>query len=139
MRPPTEEEAFVGQVSSALDDIKELVAKTETAKYETQAKELLAQYDDVDLVAALLNNMTKDDASSVPVKITPERPLPRRKSSSTGKYKRYGSRRNNKFNNKRDYGKSKSYRDNKKKRRNDSREHFSKKSGERSFTIRTKD
>ena len=134
LRPPTEEEAFVGQVSSALDDIKELVAKTQTDKYETQAKELLAEYDAVDLVAALLNNMTKDDASSVPVKITPERPLPRRKNSSTGKYKRYGSRRNN---NKRD--RSKNYRDNKKKRRNESRERFTKKKSERTFTIRTKD
>ncbi len=120
LRPPTEEEAFVGQVSSALDDIK--------------AKELLAEYDAVDLVAALLNNMTKDDASSVPVKITPERPLPRRKNSSTGKYKRYGSRRNN---NKRD--RSKNYRDNKKRRRNESRERYKKKKSERTFTIRTKD
>lgn len=139
LRPPTEEEAFVGQVSSALDDIKELVAKTQTDKYETQAKELLAEYDAVDLVAALLNNMTKDDASSVPVKITPERPLPRRKNSSTGKYKRYGSRRNNKYNNKRDRDRSKNYRDNKKKRRNESRERFTKKKSERTFTIRTKD
>ena len=31
-----------------------------------------------DLVAALLNEMTKEPASDVPVKITPERPLPRR-------------------------------------------------------------
>ena len=34
--------------------------------------------DATDLVAALLNEMTKEPASDVPVKITPERPLPRR-------------------------------------------------------------
>lgn len=88
MRPPTEKEAFIGQISSALGDIRELVEKTETEKYEKQANELLEQYDAVELVAALLNEMTKDDASSVPVKITPERPLPRRKSSK----KFHGSR-----------------------------------------------
>lgn len=138
LRPPTEQEAFVGQISSALDEIKELVAKTETEKYATQAKELLAQYDDVDLVAALLNNVTKDDASQVPVKITPERPLPRRKkySKGNGKYKRNGGRRNVK-NNYREYGKQKNYRDGKKKRRVEKRERVSK--NDRGFTIRTKD
>ena len=89
MKPPTEEEAFNGQISSALVDIKELVENTSTERYETQAKELLEQYDAVDLVAALLNNMTKDDASQIPVKITPERPLPRRKKNNhTGNYRR---------------------------------------------------
>ncbi|MBD5069293.1 MAG: DEAD/DEAH box helicase [Lactobacillus sp.] len=139
LRPPTAQEAFVGQVSSALDDIKELVAKTDTDKYEEQAKELLEQYDQVDLVAALLNNMTKDDASSVPVKITPERPLPRRKNrnNNNGKYKRYNGRRNNKFNS-RERNK-KNQRDNgKRKRRFETNERPQKKTGERSFTIRTK-
>lgn len=79
LRPPTAAEAFIGQVSSALDDIKKLVAETEADKYSEQTAELLAAYPAEQLVAALLNKMTKDDAEKVPVKITPERPLPRRK------------------------------------------------------------
>lgn len=79
LKPPTQDEAFIGQVSSALDDIKDLIADTDTERYEAQAQALLEQYDAVEVVAAFLNNMTKKDASDVPVKITPEKPLPRRK------------------------------------------------------------
>ena len=43
----------------------------------------------VEVVAAFLNNMTKKDASDVPVKITPEKPLPRRKKGRrNGNYRR---------------------------------------------------
>ena len=76
LKPPTQDEAFIGQVSSALDDIKDLIADTDTERYEAQAQALLEQYDAVEVVAAFLNNMTKKDASDVPVKITPEKPLP---------------------------------------------------------------
>ena len=79
LKPPTQDEAFIGQVSSALDNIKDLIADTDTERYEAQAQALLEQYDAVEVVAAFLNNMTKKDASDVPVKITPEKPLPRRK------------------------------------------------------------
>lgn len=72
LKPPTQDEAFIGQVSSALDDIKDLIADTDTERYEAQAQALLEQYDAVEVVAAFLNNMTKKDASDVPVKITPE-------------------------------------------------------------------
>ena len=131
LRPPTEKEAFIGQISSALGDIKDLVEKTETEKYEKQANELLEQYDAVELVAALLNEMTKDDASSVPVKITPERPLPRRKSSNK---KFYGSRNRNGKGSKRKgyYNDRKNGRD-KKHERNKRQE-----TGKRNFTIRNK-
>ena len=45
--------------------------------------------DAVEVVAAFLNNMTKKDASDVPVKITPEKPLPRRKKGRrNGNYRR---------------------------------------------------
>ena len=131
LRPPTEKEAFIGQISSALGDIKDLVEKTETEKYEKQANELLEQYDAVELVAALLNEMTKDDASSVPVKITPERPLPRRKSSNK---KFYGSRNRNGKGSKRKgyYNDRKNGRD-KKYDRSKRQE-----TGKRNFTIRNK-
>ncbi|MBD5790118.1 DEAD/DEAH box helicase [Ligilactobacillus salivarius] len=89
LKPPTQDEAFIGQVSSALDDIKDLISDTDTERYEAQAQALLEQYDAVEVVAAFLNNMTKKDASDVPVKITPEKPLPRRKKGRrNGNYRR---------------------------------------------------
>ncbi|WP_338208156.1 DEAD/DEAH box helicase [Lactiplantibacillus paraxiangfangensis] len=79
LKPPTEEEAFSGQLAAAEASVGALVAKTSTDKYAEQAAELLKKYDATDLVAALLNDLTKDDSTAVPVKITPERPLPRHK------------------------------------------------------------
>ena len=75
---PNAEEAFKGQVASAFNDIDELIAQDSTDRYEEAAEKLLETHNATDLVAALLNNMTKEAASEVPVKITPERPLPRR-------------------------------------------------------------
>lgn len=78
LKPPTAEEAFKGQVATAFNDIDKLVAQDSTDRYKEAAAKLLETHDATDLVAALLNNMTKEAASDVPVKITPERPLPRR-------------------------------------------------------------
>lgn len=79
LKPPTEEEAFRGQVASALNDIDDLIADPATNRYQEAAAKLLEKHAAADLVAALLNDLTKGDASQVPVKITPERPLPNRK------------------------------------------------------------
>ncbi|KZL41688.1 DEAD/DEAH box helicase [Secundilactobacillus collinoides] len=96
LKPPSEEEAFVGQLSNAQETVKNLVDKTDTEKYEKIASQLLDQYEAVDLVAALLNDLTKDDSSQVPVKITPERPLPRHKHGGNGgNYHRGGGRGGN--------------------------------------------
>lgn len=78
LKPPTEEEAFRGQVASAVNDIDDLINDDATEKYRESAQKLLDTHDAVDLVAALLNDLTTDDADKVPVKITPERPLPKR-------------------------------------------------------------
>lgn len=97
MKPPTEEEAFRGQVASAYNDIDTLVADPATNRYQEDAAKLLEKYDAIELVSALLNDLTKDDASQVPVKITPERPLPSRKRNGRGGNYRRGrgnSRRN---------------------------------------------
>ena len=78
LKPPTEEEAFRGQVASAVNDIDDLINDEATEKYRESAQKLLDTHDAVDLVAALLNDLTTDDADKVPVKITHERPLPKR-------------------------------------------------------------
>lgn len=82
LKPPTEHEAFVGQLSNAESDIGELIKKTNTEKYEEMADKLLEEYEATDLVAALLNDVTRD---YVKVKITPERPLSRRHHGSGGR------------------------------------------------------
>ena len=96
MRPPTAKEAFKGQMESAVHEIDNLISRTDTDKYSDQANELLNEYSALDLAAALLNTVSREDAASVPVKITPERPLPRRKRASRHD-NRYGKKR------KRDY------------------------------------
>lgn len=95
LKPPTDAEAFAGQIAAAEANVDSLVAKTKTEKYADQAAELLAKYDATDLVAALLNDLTKDDATAVPVKITPERPLPRHKGSGGGNRRGGGYRGGN--------------------------------------------
>jgi ATP-dependent RNA helicase DeaD len=97
LKPPTEAEAFAGQIAAAEANVDSLVAKTETNKFAEQAAELLAKYDATDLVAALLNDLTKDDSTAVPVKITPERPLPRHKGG--GGNRRGGGYRGNRSRN----------------------------------------
>ena len=81
LKPPTAEEAFKGQVASAVSDVQAKLATGSQTRYLAAAEELLATHEAVDLVAALLDELTKADASEVPVKIAPERPLPRRKRS----------------------------------------------------------
>ncbi|ETA73328.1 ATP-dependent RNA helicase DeaD [Ligilactobacillus equi DPC 6820] len=139
LKPPTAKEAFAGQVASALAEIDDLVAKTDDDKYADQAQVLLEKYDAQTLAMALLNQMTKDDASQVPVKITPERPLPRRRNSG----KRNGYRGNNKWR-KDNRGSRNDWRDKKRggdrNKKDRSRDRFERrqKGGKRNFTIRTK-
>lgn len=74
LKPPTDEEAFKGQLSAANKKVTELL-DGDLSKYTAEAAQLLDDYSAVDLVAALLKNLSKD-AESVKVKITPEKPLP---------------------------------------------------------------
>jgi len=90
LKPPSAEEAFVGQLGVAKEAVTKLLKTTDTTKYAKVAESLLEEYDAEDLVAALLNDVTKDDSSQVPVKITPERPLPKRGGKRGGGYHRGG-------------------------------------------------
>lgn len=94
LRPPSDEEAFKGQLSAATKKVDDLL-KGNLDKYTNGANELLEQYSEVDLAAALLKTLSKD-AESIKVKITPEKPLPFK-----GKHdhKRSNFRRSNKRSN----------------------------------------
>ncbi|MDN6508881.1 MAG: ATP-dependent RNA helicase, partial [Tetragenococcus koreensis] len=87
-------EAFKGQVSQAVELIDEKMNENGLDKYAKDASELLEHYSAQDLAALLLKTLAKDPAESVPVKITPERPLPKGKSNK-GRRKNYSRDRNN--------------------------------------------
>ena len=83
LRPPTEKEAFKGQLGAAVEQIETKLAENGLDKYLQTADKLLEEYSAQDLVALLLKTTAKDPADAVPVKITPERPLPMQKKDTT--------------------------------------------------------
>ncbi|MHC5269159.1 degradosome RNA helicase CshA [Enterococcus sp. LJL98] len=76
LRPPSENEAFKGQLSAALEQIESKMAENGLERYLEGADALLEKYSAQDLAALLVKSLAKDPADEVPVKITPERPLP---------------------------------------------------------------
>lgn len=68
-----------------------MITDGELDKYNDAAEKLLEQYEAVDLVSAFLKEIAKD-SSSVPVKLTSERPLPFRRGNGGG-----GNRGNRNF------------------------------------------
>ncbi|KRM24479.1 DEAD-box ATP-dependent RNA helicase CshA [Latilactobacillus graminis DSM 20719] len=158
LQPPTEKEAFKGQLAAAVADINSMIEKGQLAKFSEEAEELLKQFSDIELASVLLKTISKE---SVPVKITPERPLPshkkggnrsgnrngggNRRGGNGGGY-RGGNRRGN-GDGKRRGGDNKDGRrnsgngDSSKRRSNDNRDNRKKTDGrsKRNFTIRTND
>ena len=135
MKPPTAEEALMGQISSGLETIKAQVEANDTEKYEAMAESLLENYTPLQLVSAYLKAVSPDDASAVPVKITPERPLPHRGRSNHGHGKNRGGYKGG-YKGKRREGGYQGNRDNK--RSYDKKRNFSdkRKNVKRSFKIR---
>ncbi|MDO1604602.1 DEAD/DEAH box helicase [Lactobacillus sp. YT155] len=144
LKPPTDQEALVGQFNSARSEVIETIESNDLEKYADFAKDLLNQYTAEQLVEAYIKTISKS-AEDIPVKITPERPLPSRKQS-------HGRRSNNNHrgngNNKggKRYGNKKNYNDRDRRNNKDSKPRRSRdskpaKSGakkkNRSFTIRT--
>ncbi|MBM7689429.1 ATP-dependent RNA helicase [Enterococcus ureilyticus] len=76
LRPPNEQEAFKGQLGAAIETVEEKLAENGLENYLPSAKNLLEKYSAEDLAALLLKTISKDPSDAVPVKITPERPLP---------------------------------------------------------------
>ncbi|PJK15781.1 DEAD/DEAH box helicase [Chryseomicrobium excrementi] len=83
LRPPSEDEALLGQQRVAMETLTELVEKNDLGDYRALASELLENLDAVDLVAAAIKSMTKEP-SDQPVTISEERPLPMRGERSGG-------------------------------------------------------
>lgn len=115
LRPPTEKEAFKGQLGQAMEEIEAKMDENGLERYMQAAEELLEEYSAQDLAALLVKTIAKDPSDMVPVKITPERPLPSSKKSFNKNNRRGGNSRNRRdYNrdgkygrNKKDYGKDK--------------------------------
>ena len=77
LRPPTENEALIGQQKVAMEQLLESVEKNGLNEYRELAEQLLEKAEAVDLIAAALKSLTREP-DDTPVKITEERPLPSR-------------------------------------------------------------
>ncbi|WOV87096.1 DEAD/DEAH box helicase [Sporosarcina oncorhynchi] len=84
LQPPTEDEALIGQQRVAMEQLKEIVTKNELNDYMPLAAELLQGMDAQEIVAAAIRSLT-NEPDDTPIKITEERPLPNRKSSSSSR------------------------------------------------------
>ena len=76
LRPPTQKEAVQGQIGAAIEEIQAAMTSNGLDPYRANADDLLAQFSAEDLAALLIKTVAKESSSEVPVKITPERPLP---------------------------------------------------------------
>ncbi|PUB14470.1 DEAD/DEAH box helicase [Paenisporosarcina sp. OV554] len=89
LRPPSSDEALIGQQRLAVESLGEMVDKNNIGDYRAFATELLEKYEAIDVIAAALKSMTREP-SDTPVSISEERPLPSRKEGggrSGGGYK----------------------------------------------------
>lgn len=75
LRPPTDAQAFAGQMKQAAEKVDDLL-NGDLSKYDEAANQLLENYSAEDIAAALLKELSND--SDIEVKITPEKPLPYR-------------------------------------------------------------
>lgn len=91
LRPPTDDQALHGQLKQAKIEIEDLM-NGDLGKYTQGASELLDNYSALDLVAAFLKNLAKDE---VKVKITPEKPLPYKGDGRRRRGKGHGRSNNN--------------------------------------------
>ncbi|MGM0125440.1 DEAD-box ATP dependent DNA helicase [Enterococcus sp. AZ194] len=91
LRPPSEKEAFKGQLGAALEEVETKLEENGLDKYLSAADDLLEKYEAQDLAALLLKTISKDPSDAVPVKITPERPLPANKKGFNKNGKRGGN------------------------------------------------
>ncbi|TQR21466.1 DEAD/DEAH box helicase [Psychrobacillus vulpis] len=83
LRPPSSDEALVGQQRLAIESLTEIVGKNDLGDYRTLAAEMLEKFEAVDVIAAALKSMTKEP-DDTPVSISEERPLPARRERSSG-------------------------------------------------------
>ena len=68
---------LIGQQRLAVEQLSEIVEKSDLTDYTQLASEMLEKYEATEIVAAALRNLTREP-NDVPVTISEERPLPSR-------------------------------------------------------------
>lgn len=91
LRPPSSDEALIGQQRVAIETLTEIVNKNDLGDYRTLAAEMLEKFEAVDVIAAAIKSLTKEP-DDTPIALSEERPLPARRersggSSRSGSYK----------------------------------------------------
>ncbi|MEI4770714.1 DEAD/DEAH box helicase [Psychrobacillus sp. FJAT-51614] len=83
LRPPSSDEALVGQQRVAIETLSEIVNKNDLGDYRTLAAEMLEKFEAVDVIAAAIKSLTKEP-DDTPISLSEERPLPARRERSGG-------------------------------------------------------
>jgi len=105
LRPPTNDEAVESQLQTAMGEVESLVNSVDSDRFKTASSELLKSYSAEELAEALLKSIVKEPTKEVPVRISPQKPLPSRNNRSKkkrGGKKPHGNRKN-KGNNRRNH------------------------------------
>lgn len=134
LKPPSAKEALQGRIKHAFGEIADFIEQKDLSRFAGPAQELLAKYTPEQVAQALLQSLVKD-ASDVPVKIAPERPLPSRKVSRRhhgNRHDRHG-RNHHGYRQRHDRGYQ---RDRHGDNRHRDQRHHDRHSGKRNFTIR---
>lgn len=131
LKPPTKKQAFQGKMEAAMEEVGQSMQEADFDRYLAHSDQLLESYSARDLVALLLKTVAKEEEAAVPVKITPERPLPRRKQDN-----RRNDRNRRRNDNYRRDRRNRQYKDKQNKRGHSSNKGNNKK--ERNFKIRQK-
>ncbi|QIL46132.1 DEAD/DEAH box helicase [Vagococcus coleopterorum] len=76
LRPPSQKEAMTSQIGAAVETIESEFEDANLEDYSAATADLVAKYSAEELAAMLIKSVAKESSSEVPVKITPERPLP---------------------------------------------------------------
>jgi len=94
LRPPTNDEAVESQLQTAMSEVESLVNSVDSDRFKTAAGELLKSYSAEELAEALLKSIVKEPTKEVPVRISPQKPLPSKNKRSKGKRGGKGHYRN---------------------------------------------
>ncbi|WEG73182.1 degradosome RNA helicase CshA [Vagococcus intermedius] len=76
LRPPSQKEAMAGQIGAAIETIESQFEGANLEEYSAATADLVGKYSAEELAAMLIKSVAKESSAEVPVKITPERPLP---------------------------------------------------------------
>lgn len=91
LQPATLQEARIGKIKNAADEVSKLVNTVDVDEIQSEVEKLTNQYSAEQLAAALLSSVADLAKQNTPVEITRERPLPRRRGNGGSSSRRNGN------------------------------------------------